>query len=103
MSCCRPLSHAQPDGPLCAGVQLSVLRVFQAILADSSFRRQPAARELVHICTGVTRNLFTRLVPRLPEVEESGELPDTWQANLMIDWHAERLEPCLPGERRLAT
>ena len=56
----------------CACLQLSVLRVFQAILADSSFRRQPAARELVHTCTGITRNLFARLVPCLPEVEESG-------------------------------
>ena len=60
-------------------MQLSVLRVFQAILADSSFRRQTGARELVHTCTGITRNLFARLVPRLPEIEESGELPDTWQ------------------------
>ena len=67
---------------VCACVQLSVLRVFQAILADSSFRRQPAARELVHTCTGITRNLFEQLVPRLPEVEESGELSDTWQIDL---------------------
>eukprot|EP00891_Asterochloris_glomerata_P008793 jgi/Astpho2/8793/Aster-05348 len=51
--------------------QLSVLRVFQAILADSSFRRQTGARELVQTCTGITRNLFARLVPRLPEIEES--------------------------------
>ena len=44
-------------------VQLSVLRVFQAILSDKAFRKQDGAGEVVHLATHVTRNLFARMAP----------------------------------------
>ena len=44
-------------------VQLSIMRVFEKILTDAAFRGQPHSAELLHFCTGVTRNLFARLLP----------------------------------------
>ncbi|KAL3161372.1 hypothetical protein ABBQ32_010265 [Trebouxia sp. C0010 RCD-2024] len=46
--------------------QLSVLRVFQAVLSDKGFRKQEGAGEVIHLATHVTRNLFTRLAPDNP-------------------------------------
>ena len=46
-------------------MQLSVLRVFQAMLADKAWRKQKESGELVQLATHVTRNLFARLVPDL--------------------------------------
>ena len=47
-------------------MQLSVLRVFQAILSDKGFRKQEGSGEVIHLATHVTRNLFTRLAPDNP-------------------------------------
>ncbi len=47
-------------------MQLSVLRVFQAILSDKSFRKQEGAGEVINMATHVTRNLCARLVPDNP-------------------------------------
>lgn len=47
-------------------LQLSVLRVFQAILSDKAFRKQGGSGEVIHLATHVTRNLFTRLAPDNP-------------------------------------
>ena len=44
-------------------LQLSVLRVFQAILSDKAFRKQEGSGEVVRLATRVTRNLCARLVP----------------------------------------
>ena len=46
--------------------QVSVLLVFQRILADRSYCRQRAAREVVEFVTSVTANLMARLLPPLP-------------------------------------
>ena len=42
--------------------QLSVMRVFERILSDQEYRQLPHARELIHFCTQVTRNLFKRML-----------------------------------------
>ena len=47
-------------------MQLSVLRVFQAILSDKAFRKQEGSGEVTHLAAHVTRNLFARLVPLNP-------------------------------------
>ena len=47
-------------------LQLSVLRVFQAILSDKAFRKQEGSGEVIHLATHVTRNLFARLAPDNP-------------------------------------
>ena len=47
-------------------MQLSVLRIFQAILSDKAFKKQDGAREVIHLATHVSRNLFVRLVPAEP-------------------------------------
>ena len=48
------------------GLQLSVLRVFQAVLTDKGFRKQDGAGEVVQLATHITRNLCARLVPDSP-------------------------------------
>ena len=48
-------------------LQLSVLRVLQAVLSDKIFRKQAGSGEVIHLATHVTRNLFARLVPAAPE------------------------------------
>ena len=48
-------------------MQLSVLRVFQAILSDKAFRKQEGAGEVTHLATQVTRNLCARLAPDNPD------------------------------------
>ena len=47
-------------------LQLSVLRVFQAILSDKPFRKQEGSGEVIHLATHVTRHLFARLAPDNP-------------------------------------
>ena len=47
-------------------LQLSVLRVFQAILSDKAFRKQEGSGEVILLATHVTRNLFARLAPDNP-------------------------------------
>ena len=47
-------------------LQLSVLRVFQAILSDKAFKKQEGSGEVIHLATHVTRNLFARLAPDNP-------------------------------------
>jgi len=51
--------------------QLSVLRVFHAIMSDNSVRKNPMMAELIKLCTRVTRNLFSRLAPADPGPFES--------------------------------
>ena len=46
-------------------MQLSVLRVFQAMLADKVWRKQKESAQLIQLATHVTRTLFARLVPDL--------------------------------------
>ena len=58
-----------------AVAQLSVLRVFQAMLANKLWRKQPQSGELVQLATQVTRNLFARLVPELDAGEATCLLP----------------------------
>ncbi len=41
-------------------MQLSVLRVFHAILADSSLRKKPEFEPLLRFATRVVRNMFER-------------------------------------------
>lgn len=41
-------------------LQLSTLRLFHAILADTALRRSPTAEPLLHFVTRVVRNLFQR-------------------------------------------
>lgn len=43
-------------------VQLSVMRIFEQILSDKQYRQQPHGRELINLCTLVTRNLFKRML-----------------------------------------
>ncbi|KAL0021485.1 hypothetical protein WJX79_010302 [Trebouxia sp. C0005] len=52
--------------------QLSVLRVFQAILSDKAFRKQEGSGEVINLATHVTRNLCARLVPDNPYPEDDG-------------------------------
>ena len=55
------------------------MRVFEKILADLEYRKQPHAREMVQFCTHVTRNMFKRLLytpePEKPVNETDGN-PD---------------------------
>jgi timeless len=51
--------------------QLSVLRVFHAIMSDASARKNPMMADLIKLCTRITRNLFSRLAPAEPEPFES--------------------------------
>ena len=53
--------------------QVSVLLVFQRILADRSYCRQRAAREVVEFVTSVTANLMARLLPSYPQHESPGQ------------------------------
>lgn len=50
--------------------QLSVLRLFHAIMADPVVRSNGVFGELLHFCVRITRNLFARLVPDTMEIEE---------------------------------
>ena len=68
--------------------QLSVLRVFHAIMADRAVRADPQHAELLKLCTHVTRSLFKRLVPPLPSPPVGAEdiAPSaTAAANEVID------------------
>ncbi|KAG7667153.1 hypothetical protein NADE_003050 [Nannochloris sp. 'desiccata'] len=51
--------------------QLSVLRVFHAIMSDNSVRNNPMMTDLIKLCTRTIRNLFSRLAPADPELFES--------------------------------
>lgn len=69
-------------------VQLSVLRVFQAILSDRAFRKQEGSAEVTHLATHVTRNLFARLVPLNPYEG------DTTSTCIMAESHAVAMVLC---------
>ena len=47
---------------MAGGLQLSVLRVFERLLADPGFRTRRSAHEVLHFAAGVVRNLLARLV-----------------------------------------
>lgn len=70
-------------------LQLSVLRVFQAILSDKAFRKQEGSGEVINLATHVTRNLCARLVPDNPYPEGTCSLCEDLPA-----WAAARLVCC---------
>lgn len=48
-------------------VQVSVLRVFQQLLSDASFREKPGATEVCSFAARIVRNIMSKLVPRPAE------------------------------------
>lgn len=49
-----------PSPPLVPHPQLSVLRLFEAVLSDAAIKRDPAHADLVALAKGVTRRMFER-------------------------------------------
>lgn len=76
-------------------LQLSVLRVFQAILSDKAFRKQEGSGEVIRLATHVTRNLCARLVPDNPYPEGMCSLcsQDLSVHGQRQDWFALTVQP----------
>ncbi|GAB4821374.1 hypothetical protein N2152v2_008420 [Parachlorella kessleri] len=74
--------------------QLSVLRVFHAILADSSLRKKPEFEPLLRFATRVVRNMFERLVPDLFKLQAAVAEAEAVLAG------EEGAEACTAGEAR---
>lgn len=56
MAACLPATLAAPAATL----QLSVLRLFEAILSDLVIKRNPDYAELIAFAKGTVRNMFAR-------------------------------------------
>lgn len=57
----KPLTTTRRKLSMVGALQLSVLRVFERLLADPAFRTRRSAHEVLHFAAGVVRNLLARL------------------------------------------
>lgn len=90
MTDCHPSWHVR--------MQLSVLRLFQQILADAALRKQPAATEILQFAAQVTRSLFARLVPPAePQPSTTPAEPGMVRGSpALLMQHAGMVMPSLP-------